>query len=156
MPFWSPRSPNRPPVSNGPRVDLSIVEVTSVDEDAYFVHAAISDPIMGAAGGYAFSVFGLTDGTYHRGGTLIQAAGYRVHLKVDSDPDRHGFPDGTIGGGILHQAYAEVWISLHHDYVRDVLFELRRDPRRELRVAGASTGDATFRVDMFMLTPAGR
>jgi hypothetical protein len=133
------------------RLDISMVEVKEVMEGHYFVQTGTYDPAE-IHGGYEFDVFGNTGGTYYLGSEEVRVPGYRMHIKFNSSPERHRFAAGIIGGGKLHEDYVEVELSLDPDFVRDILYELRRDQRRELRVAGYAHPNKVFWADMFMLS----
>lgn len=133
------------------RIEITMRNVREIMEQAYFVHRGTFDPAR-IEGGYAFDVFGTTDGSYWRDSQEVAAPDYRVHIKVNSDPARDSFKPGVIGGGQLHKNYAEIELSLDPAFVRDILYELRRDSRRELRVAGDTISDDRFLATLFMLS----
>lgn len=139
----------KPTPHQSKRVQL-FAQIRSVDEDAYTIAQGTYDTAL-IEGGYEFIAWGTVE-SFYEDGDETPIGELRTSLKMSANPIGPRAKPGTIGGGRREsEEYIEIELAVHRDYVRDVLFELRRDPNRRFRVDGETIGDREFRATRFFL-----
>ena len=101
--------------------------------------------------GYEITISGATNG-YYRNEERIKVENLHISLTVNSSPIRHGGEKGIIGGAVFESPkYLEVELNVEPRCVKDIVEELRREPKKGFRIDGYAISQKVFRVVYFLL-----
>ena len=134
------------------KIELIVDSITSYDEEGYVIAAGrytLGDRDIEA--GYSTTIWAQTT-SYQRDGKKVKVEDLRISIAINSSPVRLTAEHGIIGGGVFESdAYLSIELNVDPSNVRDIIYELRRDQRRGIRVDGYAISEKVFRVSYFRL-----
>ena len=106
--------------------------------------------------GYEITISGATNGYWRNGEKVRVEENLHILLTVNSSPIRHEGEKGIIGGAVFESPkFLKVELNVEPRCVKDIVEELRREPKKGFRIDGYAISPKVFRVVYFLLFDQG-